>query len=154
MILEYQQNEGFDCIKKFSKNFDNSKSINYLCIPASLGDGFMKRIDIIDGLRILFLLSNIKERLIIKKIIPDHPMNKLIFRFIYFMESDKNYLSSVQVSNLCDKNKHIDPDTNVCCAIICIKSEILLNLLDLEQDDEDLNSLKGTYNKKTYLCRA
>ena len=116
-------------------------------MPSSLGDGFMKRVDIMDGLWILFHLSDINEKLIIRKIIPDHPKDQLIFRFIYFMESDKNYLSSVQVSNLCDVNKHIDPDTNVCCAIICIKSEILLNLLDLKQDDEDLKSFISNFEK-------
>ena len=147
MIIKHQKNEGFDCIKEFSKIFVNSSSINYLDMPSSLGDGFMKRVDIMDGLWILFHLSNFNEKLIIRKIIPEHPMNQLIFRFIYFMESDKNYLSSVQVSNLCDVNKHIDPNTNVCCAIICIKSEILLNLLDLEQDDEDLNSFMSNFEK-------
>ncbi|MDR0429119.1 MAG: AraC family transcriptional regulator [Tannerellaceae bacterium] len=145
MTLENKQNEGFDCTKEFFKVFDNSKSINYLDIPSSLGEGFMKRVDIMDGLWIMFHLSKINEKLIIKKIIPDHPMNQLIFRFIFFMESDKNYLSSVQVSNICDVNYQISPKTNVCCAVICIESDILLNLLDLEKADDKMSSFISNF---------
>ena len=70
MTLEDQQNEGFDCIEEFFKIYDNSKSINYLDVPSSLGEGFMKRVDIMDDLWIMFHLSKINKKLIIKKIIP------------------------------------------------------------------------------------
>ncbi len=123
MVIENQQDKKFDCIKEFVKQFGNSYASSFLEIPSILGKGFIKRTVI------------------------DHPRALLYFRFIYFMSSDKNYLSTVQVMNFLDLNDYISPNTNVFYAVACIKSDILLNLLDLEQTDEELNSFISNFSK-------
>ena len=129
MILEYQQNEGFDCIKEFLKNFDDSKSINYLGIPASLGDGFMKRIDITDGLWILFHFFTLLKTHIMSAILS---LLQLIFHIRFI-----NYLFVFQILNSCfyycvptfyfifdgKVYKYIGRDTKLKCFFIFIDEE-------------------------------
>lgn len=148
MILEYQPGRSFDYMKEFATGFDLPYSQNYMEFDASVGNGFIKTIDITEGFRIVLNKIEYKRTLVIKKKETDFSNDLIVFRFMYIISSDKDYLSNVQVvNNMVNMEDVMYVNTNVCHLIISIKAGILHNMLDPGQEMEELSSFIFNFTK-------
>lgn len=146
MIFKYQPVTGFDYMKEFANRFKIPYTGNSLEFNSSLGNGFMKTININADFRIVLNKINYKAALTIKKKATDFTDDFLIFRFIYVTASDRSYLSNVQVMNNIVATEDIfDANTNVYYVVISIKASELLNFLDLDQEMEELASFISNF---------
>lgn len=148
MIFEYRPHKGFNYMEEFAKRFNLSYSGNYMEFNAPLGDGFMKTIDIAEGFRIVLNKIDYKKTIVIKKQETDYPDDLVVFRFIYIIAPERDYLSNVQVvNNMVNTEDVMDMNTSVCHVAISIKAGLLLNLMDLGQDMKELASFISNFTK-------
>lgn len=137
MVFEFNSGSGFDYIQKFADETNSAIHNNSLQIPTSIGNGFIKRIDIGHGFRILIHKYNMNESFIIKRMASDDKSDILTFRFINHISSDRSYLSNVQVlNNRISIDDYLQPNETVYYIIIAIEKDKLLALTELNPDSE------------------
>lgn len=148
MIFEYRPDRRFDYMKEFAGRFDLPYAGNRIDFNTSMGAGFIKTINISDGFRIVLNRTEYKKTLIIRKKEADVPDGLVVFRFIYIIEPERDYLSNVQViSNMVNLEDVMDVGTTACHLAISIKTNILLNLMDLGQDMQEFVSFISNFSK-------
>jgi len=83
MLFEFNSDSGFDYIQKFAKETNSPIHNNSLQISTSIGNGFIKRIYIGRGFRMLIHTYNINmnESFTIKRMASDKESDILTFRF-------------------------------------------------------------------------
>lgn len=148
MIFEYQPSRSFSYMEEFARRFNLPHTGNRIEFNTSMGSGFIKTIDISEGFRIVLNRTQYKETLIIRKKETKFSDDLVVFRFIYIIEPERDYLSNVQVvNNKVNTEDVMDAGTSVCHVAISIEAGILLNLMDLGQDMEELSSFISNFTK-------
>lgn len=139
MIFEYQPGRGFNYMEEFARRFDLPYSANHIEFDNSLGNGFIKTIDIAEGFRIVLNRTVYKETFVVRKIETEIPDDLIVFRFIYILVPERDYLSNVQVvNNRVNTEDMMDAGTCVCHLAISIRVGVLQDLMDLGQDMSEL----------------
>lgn len=148
MIFEYQPSRSFNYMEEFAKRFNLPHTNNRIEFNVSLGNGFIKTIDIAEGFRIVLNRTEYKKTLVIRKKEADIQDDLVVFRFIYITAPERDYLSNVQVvNNLVNMEDVMDAGTSVYHLAISIKASILLDLMDLGQEMEELVSFISNFTK-------
>jgi len=148
MLFEFNSDSGFDYLQKFAEETNSAIHNNSLQIPASIGNGFIKRIDIGRGFRILIHTYNMNESFTIKRLATDEVSDILTFRFINQTSSEKSYLSNVQVlNNRISIDDYLQARETVNYIIIVIEKEELLALTGLNPAVEEVISFFDATSK-------
>lgn len=146
MVFEFNSDSGFDYIQKFADETNSPIRDNTLQITPPIGNGFIKKIDISHGFRILIHKYNMNESFTIKRLASDDQSDILTFRFINHTTSDRSYLSNVQVlNNRISIDDHLQPNETVYYIIIAVEKEKLLALTELSPTaDEAISFFDAT----------
>jgi hypothetical protein len=82
MIFEFTSSFTFDFITDFSKKYDIPLRDNYISIPESLGEGYVRKVEFGNDFRLLIHRYKLKEDLIIKRNPAVEPSDLLSIFFI------------------------------------------------------------------------
>lgn len=146
MIFEYQPSRSFNYMEEFAGSFHLPYTGNRMEFNSSLGNGFIKTVDIAEGFRIVLNRTEYKQTLIIRKKETELSDDLVVFRFIYITAPERDYLSNVQVvNNRVNTQDVMDAGTTVCHLAISVKANILLDLMDLGQDMDELISFISNF---------
>lgn len=147
MVFEYQPGQGFDYMKEFAERFKLPLSDNTLEFTSFIGKGFIKTIHISEDFRVVLNKIDHKNLLVIRKKAIDYSNDYLVFRFMYVVSSDRNYLSNVRVvNNFVETEDTFEGNMSVCYVVVSIKAGVLLSLLDLGEDMEELTSFISNFS--------
>jgi len=147
MVFEYQPGIGFDYMKEFAERFKLPLSGNTLEFTSFIGKGFIKTVHITEDFRVVLNKIDHKNLLVIRKKAIDYSNDYLVFRFMYVIASDRNYLSNVRVvNNFVETEDTFDGNMSVCYVVVSIKADVLLSLLDLGEDMEELTSFISNFS--------
>ncbi len=148
MIFEFSPDSELDYIGKFASQLGVTCSDNFLQIPSSLGEGFIKEIHLDSDLKILIHKYQLKQGLTIRRLVANEPHDILTFRFIGRASMNKNYLSNVQVLNCYVAiDDLITPDETVYYVIISISRDKLMSLTELNAEMSEVKSFFNSLNK-------
>lgn len=148
MIFEFYPDNELDYIEKFASQLGITCSDNFLQIPSSLGEGYIKEIHLESDLKILIHKYQLKQGLTIRRLVANKPHDTLTFRFISRASMNKNYLSNVQVLNCYVAiDDLIIPDETVYYVIVSISKNKLMALTELNAEMREVNSFFNSLNK-------
>lgn len=155
MIFEFTASLHFDFITYFSKKYHISLRDNYLTIPASMGEGFVRKVQLGNDFRLLIHHYKLKEDFIIKRN-PATVPNDLLSIFFYNNEqpldlvynqeqpvkfSQKNE-SAIQVTtNDLSSVIRFPANTETQYVVVGITSSELRSLLKIEKPNQVLQTI-------------
>jgi AraC-like DNA-binding protein len=155
MIFEFTSSFTFDFITDFSKKYDIPLQDNYLSIPASMGEGYIRKVAFGNDFRLLIHSYKLKEDLIIKRNPAVEPSD-LLSIFFYSNEHPLNLnYNEEQPVKFCRKNEsaiqvttndlssviRFPANTKTHYAVVGITSSKLKSLLHIEKPNQVLQTI-------------
>lgn len=148
MHVEFVPQLGFGYADTFAQKTGLKFEDNVLYLPAYLGNGFVKKLDIDNGLHIIIHSYRLKENLTIRRKTTDTDDDQITFRFVSYWGTDRNYLSNVQVLNdTIDVKDNFSADTHICNIIIKIKIKKLLSIIKVDAKSKEFSTFTEHLNQ-------
>jgi AraC-like DNA-binding protein len=155
MIFEFTTSLHFDFITDFSKNYQIPLRDNYISIPPSMGEGYIRKIEFGNDFRLLTHCYKLKEDLILKRNAANEP-NDLLSIFFYNNEQplhlNYNEVQPVKFSRKSESAIQITTNdlssvirfpanTQTHYVVVGITASKLKSLLDVEKSNPVLQNI-------------
>lgn len=155
MIFEFTTSLHFDFITDFAKKYKIPLMDNYISIPASMGEGYIRKIEFGNDFRLLIHSYKLKEDLILKRN-PTNEPNDLLSIFFYNNEQplhleyneeqpvkfSQKSESAIQITtNDLSSEIRFPANTETHYAVVGITSSNLKSLLRIEKPNKVLQSI-------------
>jgi len=155
MIFEFTTSLHFDFITDFSKNYEIPLRDNYISIPPSMGEGYIRKIEFGNDFRLLTHCYKLKEDLILKRNAANEP-NDLLSIFFYNNEQplhlNYNEVQPVKFSRKSESAIQITTNdlssvirfpanTQTHYVVVGITASKLKSLLDVEKSNPVLQNI-------------
>jgi len=155
MIFEFTTSLHFDFITDFSKNYEIPLRDNYISIPPSMGEGYIRKIEFGNDFRLLTHCYKLKEDLILKRNPANEP-NDLLSIFFYNNEQplhlNYNEVQPVKFSRKSESAIQITTNdlssvirfpanTQTHYVVVGITASKLKSLLDVEKSNPVLQNI-------------
>ena len=155
MIFEFTSSFTFDFITDFSKKYDIPLRDNYLSIPASMGEGYVRKVEFGNDFRLLIHRYKLKEDFIIKRNPAVEPSDLLsIFFYNNEQSLDLEYNEeqpvkfSLKIESAVQVTTHdlssvirFPANTETHYAVVGITSSKLKSLLRIEKPNQVLQTI-------------
>lgn len=161
MTFQFVAHSDFNFLTSFAKKFKVPVSGDRLMIPASLGEGTIKKIDIGHDFKLLIHRYRFKEEFVLKRVAPEQwhdnvaiifyssalPNNLLSNNETDQFQCSRNTNSSIEISSS-DLNSEIRFPANmeIYFTVVGIKSSTLLELLGVQKQKHLLDAVKGDHS--------
>jgi AraC-like DNA-binding protein len=148
MHIEFLPHTDSGYTKMFSEKTGLKFENNALRIPADLGNGFVKRLTIDNGLFIIIHSYRLNELLTVKRKATTTPDGYITFRFVSYRGTDRDYLSNVQVLNdTIDVTDTFPAYTPICNIIVKIKIKKLLSIIKVDAKSKEFSTFTNHLNQ-------
>ncbi|MDR2038010.1 MAG: AraC family transcriptional regulator [Bacteroidales bacterium] len=148
MYIEFGPKWNSGYMDEFARKLNSEIRDNVLYLPSRFGQGYAKRIDIDSDLRVIIHSYNLKEPITFNRVATNTNKDSITFRFICYLEQDKNYLSNVQVLNdTIDVKDELSANTPFCNVIVKIKLKKLLSIINIGPKSKEFAAFTDNLNR-------
>lgn len=148
MYVEFVPQSGLGYADTFAQKVGLKFEDDVLHLPSCLGSGFMKKVDIDSGLRIIIHSYRLKENLTIRRKATSTDNDQITFRFVSYRGTDRDYLSNVQVLNdTIDVKDDFPANIYSCNIIVKIKIKRLLSIIKVDTKSKEFSTFTDNLNR-------
>jgi AraC-like DNA-binding protein len=149
MYIEFTPTRDFGFAEVYAKKKGLEFDGHVWHLPVILGKGFMKRINIDNELCIIVhSYQYLREPITFQRKASNINDGSITFRFISYQESDKTYLSYVQVLNdTIDVQDSYSANTFICNIIVKVKLSRLFSIMGIDSQSKVFSAFTDNLNK-------
>jgi AraC-like DNA-binding protein len=165
MTFEFTTSRDFDFLQSFSDQFGIPVKGNELQIPAHLGQGSIRQVDLSEGLKLLIHQYTFREEFVLKRCAPDM-ISDFVTLIFYSSGFPNNSLSNREKSFVCTRvnTSSIEISSNdlnseirfpagqeISFTVVGIKAGLLAELLSLSQPNQLVQTITSGTSSFLYL---